>query len=98
MLSTIAACGTLKKEIGLRRDSEAFLLWTFPTIPSLPTVPSTDGSFVELNSGSLCKLPLEWQQISLRIMPQPSPVSLQYGEIEETEFILELILLNYLVE
>lgn len=26
MLSTIAACGTLKKEIGLRRDSEAFLL------------------------------------------------------------------------
>lgn len=31
-------------------------------------------------------------------MPQPSPVSIQYGEIEETEFILELILLNYLVE
>ena len=26
MLSTIAACGTLKKEIGLRRDSEAFLI------------------------------------------------------------------------
>ena len=46
MLSTIAACGTLKKEIGLRRDSEAFLLWTFPIIPSLPSVPSTDGSFL----------------------------------------------------
>ena len=26
MLSTIAACGTIKKEIGLRRDSEAFFL------------------------------------------------------------------------
>jgi len=35
MLSTIAACGTLKKEIGLRRDSEAFLLWPFSINPSL---------------------------------------------------------------
>ena len=29
MLSTIAACGTLKKEIGLRRDSEAFFVACF---------------------------------------------------------------------
>ena len=46
MLSTIAACGTLKKEIGLRRDSEAFLLCPFSIIPSLPSVDGTDGSFL----------------------------------------------------
>ena len=45
MLSTIAACGTLKKEIGLRRDSEAFLICHVSLIPSLPSVPSNDGSF-----------------------------------------------------
>ena len=45
MLSTIAACGTIKKEIGLRRDSEAFLICHVSLIPSLPSVPSNDGSF-----------------------------------------------------
>lgn len=29
MLSTIAACGTIKKEIGLRRDSGVFLIQSF---------------------------------------------------------------------
>ena len=33
MLSTIAACGTIKKEIGLRRDSEAFLYASLAILP-----------------------------------------------------------------
>ena len=40
MLSTIAACGTIKKEIGLRRDLEAFL---YNSKSEKPTTIATKG-------------------------------------------------------
>lgn len=90
MLSTIAACGTLKKEIGLRRDSEAFLLWPFSIILTYKTgaLEIISGQLKEDLPGlmgfgvsSLKNMRIFYEAWSIEVSKSPTAV----GDLQNTE-------------